>query len=236
MLSLIVRFIFILFIGVIAVSCKQSDTKNTQLLANKEPQVQIQKTTSLQYSEQHNREQEVLMLDEPYGGEKGIIADWVDLIPKDELAILLNPPEYLADIVDGTAEDQLEGKLKNTTNINSSSLTAYEKALISTNIIEALDELTISIPGFVVPLETNESQVVTQFFFVPYFGACMHLPPPPPNQIIHVSIEQGIKINDLYEPIWVTGKLSTTFTENDVATSAYSMTLFAIKSYEEYEE
>jgi hypothetical protein len=222
----------------LAVACKQSDTKNT---SSQESKAVTQEASHLQPFEyvtkaQLNLEKSALKLDEPYDGEKGITAEWIDLIPKDELAILLNPPEYLADIVDGTAEDQLDGKLNNTIDTNSSSLTAYEKVLISTNIIEALDEVTIRIPGFVVPLEINESQVITQFFIVPYFGACLHLPPPPPNQIIHVAIDQGIKINDLYEPVWVTGKLSTSLTENDMATSAYSMTLYAIERYEEYEE
>ena len=48
---------------------------------------------------------------------------------------------------------------------------------------------------------------VTEFFLVPYPGACIHVPPPPPNQIVLVRYPQGLKLTDIYTPLWVSGTL-----------------------------
>jgi hypothetical protein len=112
----------------------------------------------------------------------------------------------------------------------------YEQALSSTNTITLLDGVRIRIPGFVVPLEVDEQQRVTRFFLVPYFGACIHLPPPPPNQMIYVDVKQGVKIENISDPVWVSGELTTTLVENDMATAAYSLNIEAIAAYEEIME
>ncbi len=54
-----------------------------------------------------------------------------------------------------------------------------------------LSETKVKIPGFVVPLVVNDNGVVSEFFLVPYFGACIHVPPPPPNQIVYVKLAGG---------------------------------------------
>ena len=54
------------------------------------------------------------------------------------------------------------------------------------------------IPGFVVPLKTTEDIRILEFFLVPYYGACIHVPPPPPNQIIHVKYKEGFTLEALY--------------------------------------
>ena len=100
-------------------------------------------------------------------------------------------------------------------------------------VIEEMNNKAIRIPGFVVPLEFNEEKKITQFFLVPYFGACIHLPPPPPNQIIFVTFNKGIELRELLDPVWISGVLQTSHFENEVAISAYSMKM---KSYEMYEE
>ena len=89
----------------------------------------------------------------------------------------------------------------------------------------------ISIPGFVVPVGYNEQQQVTRFFLVPYFGACIHSPPPPPNQIIYVENTQGLELEYLYDPIWVSGTLTVDLFEDELATSAYVMSLEHYKPY-----
>ena len=73
---------------------------------------------------------------------------------------------------------------------------------MSTRVIEAFDGKAIRIPGFIVPLEQNDEQKATAFFVVPYFGACLHMPPPPPNQILYVEYEEGIAVENLYDPYW----------------------------------
>ena len=155
--------------------------------------------------------------------------EWPDLMPPEILAILLNPPEYIAEIEDGSAEDQISSQIKSS--VDQSEEDAYQQALVSTDVNEDLDGAMIRIPGFVVPLEFDEEQTISQFFLVPYFGACLHMPPPPPNQIILVNAPKGIQMSALYDPFWIEGQLSTSFQENDMATSAYAMQLQRIEPY-----
>lgn len=71
-----------------------------------------------------------------------------------------------------------------------------------------LDRALVRMPGYALPLETSEAGV-TEFLLVPYVGACIHTPPPPPNQIVFVKLETPYKIDALYEPVWITGTLGT---------------------------
>lgn len=77
-------------------------------------------------------------------------------------------------------------------------------------IVPALDRQKIRMPGFVLPLE-YAGRNVTEFLLVPWVGACIHTPPPPPNQIVHVRMAKGaeFEVKGLFEPVWVTGVLST---------------------------
>ena len=156
---------------------------------------------------------------------------WTDLIPPHVLEILLNPPSYVSEIEDGSEEDQITSQIKSA--LAAETDDAYQQALASTEVNAEMDGANVRIPGFIVPLEFDEDQTVTQFFLVPYFGACLHMPPPPPNQIILVDSPQGVEVQQLYAPFWISGEMSTTLQENDMATAAYSMQM---ASYEEYTE
>ncbi len=79
----------------------------------------------------------------------------------------------------------------------------------------------------------NDEQIITEFFLVPYFGACIHMPPPPPNQIIYVKYPKGLILEALYHPFWISGKLKTSLIENDMATAAYALDM---EDYEPYSE
>lgn len=158
--------------------------------------------------------------------------EWTDLIPKSDLAALLDPPDYIVEIEDGSIEDQIASSMNKVMNNNVNENNPYEKALISTNVISDFDQTDIKIPGFVVPVVFNDEQMVKSFFLVPYFGACLHLPPPPPNQIIYVEVEKGLKVSSLYEPIWVMGTLSVELFEDQIATSAYTMKMNKMEVYD----
>ncbi len=155
--------------------------------------------------------------------------EWTDLLPDSDLQALLNPPEFIFDIEEGSADDTLLDPLKAPA---TEAETAYEKALISTSIRPELDGKDVRIAGFIVPLEFDTDQSVRQFFFVPYFGACIHVPPPPPNQLILVDSEQKLNVTDIYQPYWIQGELRTTLHENDIATSAYTMNLHHVELYQ----
>jgi len=177
-------------------------------------------------------------------GEKAQVVDgyrtieWTDLMPKDDLDALLNPPEYLSDIPDGSVEDQIASQMQLA--IEQASDSRYQQALVSTRVVPSFDGQAIRLPGFIVPLEFgggqqfgDGQQQVTKFFLVPYFGACIHVPPPPPNQIVYAEYDKGFKLDSLYEPFWLSGTLSTTLIENDMATAAYTIKVDRLEPYTE---
>ncbi|WP_204112793.1 DUF3299 domain-containing protein [Shimia biformata] len=65
---------------------------------------------------------------------------------------------------------------------------------------------TVRIPGYVLPLDVR-GDLVTEFLLVPTVGACIHTPPPPANQMVHVVYPEGFKVEGLYTPVWITGEL-----------------------------
>ena len=102
--------------------------------------------------------------------------------------------------------------------------------LSSAPIVPEMDGEMVRLPGFVVPV-LGDDQIITHFFLVPYFGACIHAPPPPSNQIVYVEFEPGTKVDNLYDAVWVTGKVSTETTTNELASSGYRMDAFVIEPY-----
>ena len=80
---------------------------------------------------------------------------------------------------------------------------------IQTSIVKELDGQLVRMPGYLLPLEVSSAKV-TEFLLVPYVGACIHVPPPPPNQIIYVKAAQdnGYESKKIFEPVWVTGVIS----------------------------
>ena len=96
----------------------------------------------------------------------------------------------------------------------------------------ALDGQSIRIPGYVVPLEETKDGL-KEFLLVPYFGACIHSPPPPANQIIHVlpqSVPKGIRSMD---PVWISGTLVRGKTDSYMGAAAYKMEARAVEPYVE---
>lgn len=155
--------------------------------------------------------------------------EWIALMPEDDLQALLNPPEYIAGIADGSEEDSI-GALEG---LEGDEYSQFSKALKSTRVVETYVDRTIRVPGFIVPLDNDENQKVTEFFVVPYFGACLHMPPPPPNQMIHVKFEQGVELANLYDPFWFEGTLKQHINTNDLGTSAYALEVDNVIPYTE---
>ncbi len=71
----------------------------------------------------------------------------------------------------------------------------------------ALNGQEVRLPGYLLPLEISGKKV-TEFLLVPWVGACIHTPPPPPNQIVHVRLDKPWEMGGLFTPVWVTGRLS----------------------------
>jgi uncharacterized protein len=98
-----------------------------------------------------------------------------------------------------------------------------------------LDQTWVKIAGFVVPLVQDDSGLVTVFFLVPYLGACIHVPPPPPNQIVYVKLSGGggvrMGMGALEEPYWITGQLHTQTSDTRLATAAYTLDATRMERY-----
>jgi hypothetical protein len=98
-------------------------------------------------------------------------------------------------------------------------------------VVTELNGQKVKIPGFVVPLE-GDDKLTTEFLLVPFFGACIHVPPPPPNQIVYVKFSKGVPIDNLYDAVWITGTLSTEGWSGDIATVGYSLTGISVAPFE----
>lgn len=89
---------------------------------------------------------------------------------------------------------------------------------------------TVRIPGFVVPIRHSGTGVVA-FILVPYVGACIHVPPPPANQLVLVTSERPYEVSDLFEPVRVTGVLEAASSATELADIGYALTATRIESY-----
>ncbi len=96
-----------------------------------------------------------------------------------------------------------------------------------------LDGQTVKLPGFTVPLEGDNDET-RSFLLVPYYGACIHVPPPPANQTVYVLREagKGTRLGE-FDVVWVTGTMSVKRTENDMAEAGYTLYATEIAPYEE---
>jgi len=93
-----------------------------------------------------------------------------------------------------------------------------------------LNGAEVRIPGFVVPLE-REGNALREFLLVPYFGACIHVPPPPANQIVHVVSAKPIPNTATMDAVWVSGKLALFPTSTSMGRSSYRMTAALVEPY-----
>jgi len=95
------------------------------------------------------------------------------------------------------------------------------KQLGSSQVVDAADGRAVDLDGYVVPLGTNDAGLVDELLFVPFYGACIHVPPPPPNQIIHVTLATPIALGDLWDPYRLAGRLQVKRFDADIASASY---------------
>jgi hypothetical protein len=99
-------------------------------------------------------------------------------------------------------------------------------------VVETLNGQAVRIPGFIVPLESDDGGLLAEFFLVPYFGACIHVPPPPPNQIVYVTVDPAFNLESMWEPFWIEGTMRTEGHASVIGTTAYSLKASKIEPYE----
>jgi hypothetical protein len=96
--------------------------------------------------------------------------------------------------------------------------------------VDGLSGSAIKIPGYIVPLETVRGEL-KEFLLVPYFGACIHTPPPPANQVIFVRPAKPVAGFGSMDTVWVSGTLHATRQESFAGISGYSIDAVAIERY-----
>lgn len=103
-----------------------------------------------------------------------------------------------------------------------------------------LDGQRVRIPGYLLPLEFDGDKV-SEFLLVPYVGACIHTPPPPPNQIVHVKTKEAYATDGgLYTPVWVNGLMKAEQVQSSLSfvdgasdiPSAYALEAISVEPYE----
>lgn len=143
--------------------------------------------------------------------EKGKTLTWEDLIPKDfEPELILDKyAEQINNVTEGSVEEKalLDEVIAEFNNIPSN---------------EALNDVYVRIPGFVAPLDEKDG-MVGEFLLVPYFGSCIHSPPPPVNQTVLVLPQKSksIAMEDIDKPVWVTGRMLVERKDTDLAKAGY---------------
>ncbi len=101
----------------------------------------------------------------------------------------------------------------------------------STDTLKKLEGKLVRIPGFVVPLDDFQEEGA-EFLLVPYYGACVHTPPPPPNQIVMVGMtgRKSIKLN-LFDAVWMSGRLKISSVESPYGTVGYQLEGMKVEPY-----
>jgi hypothetical protein len=144
--------------------------------------------------------------------------EWREMLPKDAIAPARPPLVGISGmkgigVVD--ADEQGDGI------DHSSPLRVQQFGSFQT--VATLAGARVALSGYVVPLESDDEGRMTEFLFVPFFGACIHVPPPPPNQVVHVKLAQPIAMPELWNAYVLRGSLRTSKFDADVASAAYSM-------------
>jgi hypothetical protein len=75
-------------------------------------------------------------------------------------------------------------------------------------VVDSLNGLYIRMIGYLLPLDFEGKKGV-EFLLVPWVGACIHTPPPPPNQIVYIKFDKGFETTSRFAPVWIEGPLLT---------------------------
>ena len=103
-------------------------------------------------------------------------------------------------------------------------------------VVKALNGQLVKLPGYIVPLDVTDDGKVTEFLLVPFFGACIHVPPPPSNQIVLVKYSKGVELDALYEPFWIQGPLMAESSSSELAEAGYQMLADDVYAYQQLAE
>ena len=101
----------------------------------------------------------------------------------------------------------------------------------ATKLNESLNGSYIKMPGFMIPFDIGVKGV-TEFMLVPYTGACIHMPPPPANQLVMVNAKTPWPSDDLWNPVWVIGMMRMQLQSTDLGQTGYAIVADQMEVYE----
>ena len=169
----------------------------------------------------------------------GAITAWSALMPEDD-AFLRPPPQIGIDRSGGMGAMSGVGGLIDDTGSGTPPGAAIDHSspdraqqFGSAAVVDDVDGREVDLDGYVVPLGMDDAGAVNELLFVPFYGACIHVPPPPPNQIIHVTLAKPIALGNLWDAYRLSGHLRIKRFEADIASASYdadAATLTAIGS------
>lgn len=144
------------------------------------------------------------------------ISNWEDLIPPGWDPVKLVGTENMARVPEGSVQEvQLMQRMRE----------VWDNAPTRADLQGA----AVRIPGYVVPLD-GAAGSLSEFLLVPYFGACIHSPPPPANQIIHVRLSKPQALRSM-DAVWVSGALRNTRQNSAMGMSGYAVEARAVEPY-----
>jgi len=152
--------------------------------------------------------------------------DWLELMPEEDRQALMRMPEIVHN------GPELSGTFGSKDGLKQQDKTLPE-VMYSNKTVPWMDGKTIRIGGYPVPLESDNKGRSIEFFLVPYPGACIHVPPPPPNQLLLVRYPKGIALDDIYTPLWVNGVLHIEKVSNDLAEAVYTLDASGVREVRE---
>ncbi|MBL8697970.1 MAG: DUF3299 domain-containing protein [Alphaproteobacteria bacterium] len=98
-------------------------------------------------------------------------------------------------------------------------------------VVAELDGSIVRLPGYPVPLD-GDVRAMKSFLLVPFYGACIHVPPPPPNQIVHVVADKPVRLpGPITDPVWATGVMRVQPARTELAEAGYTLQLRELKRY-----
>ena len=163
--------------------------------------------------------------------------EWEDLMPpspdgdtlslkdlsSDWLGPVFNVPDDGSDVTDMSDPREPQSQMAHQGN----SRPAQESA----PVVKKYDGKTIKLAGYIVPLDF-EATKVKEFLLVPYVGACIHVPPPPTNQVVFVESRVAVEVKGLFDPVYVTGTMSIGRSKTALAEAGYRIDAIQIVPYE----
>lgn len=126
--------------------------------------------------------------------------------------------EQLDKLFDGSEESEKE-------------IAEIEEMMAYAPVVPELDGKHVRIPGYVVPLDFDGQTKMSEFLLVPYYGACIHTPPPPANQVVHANSDESIILEDAYQPVWAIGTLVTETINSSLAEAGYRLQVDRVEPY-----